>query len=58
MKLKRFLHRPLRPGTVIEVRVTKRGAIGAVKQVRTRSFNRPKVISRCLPPGAKRPVRC
>ena len=58
VKLKRFLRKKLRPGTVIEVRVTKRGSIGAVKQLKTRRRKRPTITTRCLPPGAKKPVRC
>jgi len=58
VKLKRFLRKPLRPGTVIEVRVTKRGFIGAVKRLKTRLRKRPTITTRCLPPGAKKPKRC
>ena len=58
VKLKRFLRKPLRPGTVIEVRVTKPGFIGAVKRLKTRLRKRPTITTRCLPPGAKTPKRC
>ena len=58
VRLKRFLRKPLRPGTVIEVRVTKPGAIGAVKRVKTLFRHRPKLTTRCLPPGVRKPVRC
>ena len=36
VSLKRFLRKPLRAGTVIEVRVTKPGRIGAVKRLTVR----------------------
>ena len=58
VKLKPFLRHPLRGGTVIEVRVTKPGAIGAVKRLAIRRGKRPTIKSLCLPPGARAPVRC
>jgi hypothetical protein len=43
---------------VIEIRVTKPGAIGAVKLFKARFHKRPLTSTRCLPPGAKKPTRC
>jgi len=58
VRLKRFQRKTLRAGTVIEVRVTKPGTIGAVKRLTVRRGKNPTIATRCLPPGAKRPVRC
>ena len=58
VSLKRFLRKTLRAGTVIEVRVTKPNTIGAVKRLTVRRNKNPTITTRCLPPGAKRPVRC
>ena len=58
VSLKRFLRKRLRAGTVIEVRVTKPNTIGAVKRLTVRRNKNPTITTRCLPPGAKRPVRC
>jgi hypothetical protein len=58
VKLKRFLRKTLRAGTVIEVRVTKPGTIGAVKRLTVRNGKNPTITTRCLPPGAKKPSRC
>jgi hypothetical protein len=58
VKLRGFLGRRFPAGSVIEVRVTKPGAIGAVKQIKIRRGKRPQPITRCLPPGARKPVRC
>jgi len=58
VKLKRFQRKTLRAGTVIEVRVTKPGMIGAVKRLTVRRGKNPTITTRCLPPGAKKPVRC
>jgi hypothetical protein len=48
----------LRPGTLIEIRVTKRGKIGKLTRFRIRKGKPPKRTDRCLPPGAKHPHRC
>ena len=58
VSLKRFLRKTLRAGTVIEVRVTKPGRIGAVKRLTVRRGKNPTIKTSCLPPGAKRPARC
>ena len=56
---KAFEDRKLRPGTVIEVRVTGANVIGKVVRYRTRRGDRaPVKRSRCLVPGAKRTSRC
>ena len=52
VNLKRFLRKKLRAGTVIEVRVAQRGAIGAVKRLTVRRRKNPTITTRCLPPGA------
>jgi hypothetical protein len=54
-----FVGKRLAPGTVIDVRVTRAGTIGAVKLMRTRAGGAPSIATRCLPPGAKKPrKRC
>ncbi len=59
IKLKSFVGKRFKPGTVIEIRVTKRGSIGAVKLVTIRANSNPAIATRCLPPGAKKPrKRC
>jgi hypothetical protein len=50
--------KPLRVGTKITVIVSAPGAITAVKTLTIRSRKRPVVSTRCLPPGAARPVHC
>ena len=56
---KAFKGRKLRPGTVIEVRVTGADVIGKVVRYRTRRGDRaPVKRSRCLVPGATRTSRC
>jgi hypothetical protein len=58
VRIKRFGRRLLRPGTVIEIRVTKRGAIGKFTRFLIRKGKPPTRTDRCLPPGAKRPRTC
>jgi hypothetical protein len=59
IKLSSFLHKAFKRGTVIEVRVTRAGAIGAVKRLIIRSTNGPSTTTRCLKPGATKPsTRC
>ncbi|MDP8909607.1 MAG: hypothetical protein M3N47_10945 [Chloroflexota bacterium] len=61
VSLKSFLRKRLRPSAVIEVRATKPGMVGAVKQLRIRARRGPSVKTLCLPVGAKRsakPVKC
>jgi hypothetical protein len=58
VRIRRFRRHLLRPGTVIEIRVTKRGEIGKFTRFQIRRGKPPKRTDRCLPPGAKRPLRC
>jgi PKD domain-containing protein len=58
VRIKRFRRHLLRPGTVIEIRVTKRGEIGKFTRFLIRKGKPPKRTDRCLPPGAKRPRTC
>lgn len=54
----RRLQRALGAGTVIAVRVTKRGTIGKYTRFRIRRGERPARLDRCLKPGAGKPARC
>ena len=54
-RLRKYL---LRPGTVIEIRVTKHGEVGKFTRFRIRRGMPPVRTDRCLPPGAKHPKRC
>ncbi len=58
VSLKRFLRKTLRAGTVIEVRVTKPGRIGAVKRLTVRRGKNPTIKTSCLLPGAKKATKC
>ncbi len=58
VKVSTFLRKRLVRRTLIEARVTQRGKIGAVKQLRIRTRNGPSVATRCLPSGSERIVRC
>jgi hypothetical protein len=59
IKLKSFVGKRFTPGTVIDIRVTKRGSIGAVKLVTIHANANPSIATRCLPPGKKKPrKRC
>lgn len=55
---KLFRGRRLRPGAVIEVRVTAPGTIGRSIAYTIKAHKLPGGRERCLPPGASRPVRC
>jgi hypothetical protein len=57
VKLRSF-RKAFRAGTVIQARVTKPNAVGAVKLLRIRASKRPTFDTRCLPPGASRFERC
>jgi hypothetical protein len=48
----------LRPGTVIEILVTKRGEVGKYTRFLIRKGRPPKRTDLCLVPGSKRPARC
>jgi hypothetical protein len=57
--LKAFQGRPLRRGTVVEIRVERAGRTGAVKRLTVNGGAKaPSLTTRCLPAGARRPVRC
>jgi hypothetical protein len=56
--LKRFITKPLKPGTALTVTVSKPGAINAIKVLKIRASKAPVVTTRCQPPGAKKPVSC
>ena len=58
IRIHRFGKHLLRPGAVIEIRVTKRGEVGKYTRFVIRKGRPPKRTDRCLPPGAKRPMRC
>jgi Putative metal-binding motif/RTX calcium-binding nonapeptide repeat (4 copies) len=53
-----FRRRKLRRGTVIQIRVTKEGAIGRVFRWKVRRGSVPDLSSLCLPPGTTRPRAC
>jgi hypothetical protein len=55
---KRFKHKRLRPGVVIELRVTADGMIGKVQRLTIRKRKEPKRVTLCLAPGASKPKRC
>lgn len=57
VRLGSFVGKRLAPGTVIDIRVTRVGSIGAVKLVRIRAGAAPAITTRCVPPGAKRARR-
>jgi PKD domain len=52
-----FRNRRLRPGTVIEVRITAPGLIGKVVRIQVRRARAPMRTALCLPPGTARPQR-
>ena len=54
----RFRGASLRPGTVVEVRITARHAIGKVGRFRVRSGAIPARSELCLALRASKPVRC
>jgi hypothetical protein len=55
---KRYKGVKLKVGTKITVKVTKSQNIGSVKIVKIRKRKEPKVTTRCLPPGTKKPQKC
>jgi PKD repeat protein len=52
------LEHHLRVGTVIEIRITKKGAIGKYTRFVVRANAAPSRRDLCLAPSSKRPVRC
>jgi hypothetical protein len=57
-KLTRLVRRRLRPGTVLEVRITAPNMIGKVVRYRVRRGAVPQGRRLCLPPGAVKPGKC
>ena len=53
-----FLDPMFKPGTTIEIRVTKAGLIGKVFQYETQESSDPRMVAQCLPPGASKAVAC
>ena len=49
---------PLRPGTRLELRVTKPATIGIVRRLRIRNRLGPEAVDRCLPPGSRHATVC
>jgi hypothetical protein len=58
VRVRRFAHRTLRPGVVVEVWVTRAGEIGKYTRFRIRKGKRPTRVDRCVAPGSRRPERC
>jgi hypothetical protein len=58
LRIHRFGKHLLRPGTVIEIRVTKRGEVGKYTRFLIRRGRPPKRTDLCLAPGSMRPARC
>ena len=53
VSVKRFLGKRLRPGSVVELRVTKPGRIGAVKLLKVRNRKAPTTATKCVPLNSK-----
>ncbi len=47
-----------RPGTRLEAFITKPGTVGRYRKLKFRRAKPPKLVKRCLQPGAKKPSRC
>jgi hypothetical protein len=58
VRIRRLARYMLRPGTLIEIRVTKRGEVGKYTRFRIRKGKPPLRVDRCLAPGSRRPARC
>jgi hypothetical protein len=58
VRIRAFARHTLRPGAVVQIWVTKRGEIGKYTRFRIRKGKPPNRADRCLPPGARRPMRC
>ena len=58
VRLRSFERKPLPVDAKLEIRVTRPGAIGAVRILTIRKAKRPSMVSRCLQPGASRPGKC
>jgi Ca2+-binding RTX toxin-like protein len=55
---KRFKGKRLKPGAVVELRITAPGTIGKVQRLVIRKRKEPKRVTLCLAPGASKPQRC
>ena len=55
LHVRRFAHRVLRPGAVLQIRVTQAGTIGKYTRLRIRRGRPPSRIDRCLVPGGSDP---
>jgi hypothetical protein len=55
---KLFKRAKLKPRVVVQVRVTRSGAIGRVFTFTMRKKKTPRLVTRCLSPGAQRPRAC
>lgn len=53
-----FIDPVFKPGTTIEIRVTKAGLVGKVVQYETQASSDPRMVAQCLPPGASKAVAC
>ena len=53
-----FGKRKLRPGAVVEVRITLAGLVGKVVRYKIRDRKQPTASVRCLQPGARKPSAC
>ncbi|PWU17265.1 MAG: hypothetical protein C5B48_16160 [Candidatus Rokuibacteriota bacterium] len=58
VRIHRFRKALLRPGALIEIFVTKQGAMGKYTRFEIRRGQPPRRTDRCLRPGSKRPTRC
>jgi hypothetical protein len=47
-----------RPGTRLEAFITKDGTVGRYRKLKFRRAKPPRLVKRCVQPGAKKPVRC
>jgi hypothetical protein len=58
VSLKPVVAKPVKVKSAITVVVSRPGEIAAVKTITIRARKEPKVVTRCLPPGASRPQSC
>jgi len=45
-------------GTVLEAFITESGTVGRYRKLTFRDAKQPKLLKRCLPPGARKPSKC
>lgn len=53
-----FVDTNFKPGTAIEVRITKAGFVGKAYRYEIESSAEPKVVRQCVPPDGTTPVTC